>query len=44
MKLSKPELVLLCGLSGGVLVLLAVIAYRLELYVQYESIVKDLVQ
>lgn len=44
MKLSKPELVLLCGLSGGVLVLLAVIAYRLELYVQYESIVKELVQ
>ena len=43
MRLSKPELVLLCGLSGGVLVLLSVIAYRLELYVEYESIVKDLV-
>lgn len=32
--LNKPEIVLLCGLSGGVLVLLAVVAYRIELYME----------
>jgi hypothetical protein len=36
--LNKPEIVLLCLLSGGVLVLLAVVAYRLELYVEYQRL------
>jgi hypothetical protein len=36
--LNKPEIALLCLLSGGVLVLLAVVAYRLELYVEYQRL------
>lgn len=32
--LNKPEIVLLCGLCGGVMVLLAVVAYRIELYME----------
>lgn len=40
--LSQPDIALLCALSGGVLVLLAVVAYRLELYVEYERILSDL--
>lgn len=34
MSLNKPEIVLLCGLCGGVMVLLAVVAYRIELYME----------
>lgn len=32
--MNKPEIVLLCGLCGGVMVLLAVVAYRIELYME----------